>query len=181
MADGYLNAGDGKPGKPSVVVIHEWWGLNDQIRATADRFAKEGFVAYAPDLFEGKVASLTDSATAQRYAEELDWGKALDEVRQAVATLRARDPRTQVGVTGFCLGGAVSLAAASAIPEIKACVPFYGIGDKLDARKIKAKVMGHFASRDGWVTPARVDALEKSLQAAGVPFTVHRYDADHAF
>jgi carboxymethylenebutenolidase len=178
---GYLSLGDGKPGKPSVVVIHEWWGLNDQIRGVADRFAKEGFTAFASDLYRGKLA--TDAETAKQYSNALDWKQAVDDVRHAVQALSARDPKTRVGVVGFCMGGAVALASAAGIPELAACVAFYGIPDssKADLTRIKGKVLGHFAKDDGWVTPAKADALVKSLKKAKVPVEAHSYDASHGF
>ena len=176
---GYFNAGDGKTGKPSVIVIHEWYGLNDQIRGVADRYVREGFVAFAPDLYQGKLA--TDDATAEKYMKGLDWARAVEDIRHAVQALVARDAKTRVGITGFCMGGAVALAAAAAVPELAACVPFYGIPEKADYAKMKAKVQGHFANKDGWITPAKVDALEKTLKGAGVPVEVFRYDAGHAF
>jgi carboxymethylenebutenolidase len=178
---GYLSEPQGGSSSGSVMLIHEWWGLNAHIRGVADRLAREGFTVFAVDLYRGKVA--TDAATAQQYMSEMDWKQAGEELHRAAAALRQRKPGTKVGVTGFCMGGAVSLFAAAMDPEIAACVPFYGIPgeDRVDVTKIRAPVLGHFAKHDDWCTPDRVDALEKTLQGAGVPVELHRYDAKHAF
>src|SRR4051812_26243623 len=175
---GFLNASAGK-GKPAVVIVHEWWGLNDQIRGVADRYAKEGFVAFAVDLYHGKVARTEEEAEALMQA--MDWGRAVADVRAAVEALQARDPGAKVGITGFCMGGAVALAAAANIPALAAVVPFYGIPPDVDLTKIRGKVQGHYANIDNWCSPDRVDALEKTLRDGGVSVEIHRYDAQHAF
>lgn len=175
---GYLNASAGK-GKPSAILIHEYWGVNSQIRGMADRLAKEGFVVFAPDLFQGKIA--TDAGNAQKLMEQLDWKQAVADVQRAADALLSRDPGVKVGVIGFCMGGAVALASAANNPKIKACVPFYGIPTGTDLSKIKAKIQGHYARKDEWCSPERVDALERTLNHAGVPAEIHRYDASHAF
>lgn len=178
---GYLNAGDGRSGRPSVVVIHEWWGLNDQIRGTADRLAEAGFVAFAPDLFRGKVAKTADDAAA--LMKGLDWSGAELELGAAARALKVRDPLSKVGVVGFCLGGGLALMAAAKVPEFAAAVPYYGIPapERADLTKIRGRVQGHYALQDDWCSPDRVAQLEKTLGAAGVPFEIHRYDAQHAF
>jgi len=177
---GYLNESAGK-GKPSVVVIHEWWGVNAQMRDVVDRLSKEAFVAFAPDLFHGKIA--TDSASAERLAESLDWTEAKGTFKRVVAALTTRDLQTQVGVMGYCLGGSLALAAAATLPTLRACVAFYGIpsDEKADVSKIRAAAMGHYASDDDSCPPERVDRLEKKLKAAGVSAQIYRYDAQHAF
>jgi carboxymethylenebutenolidase len=175
---GYLNASAG-PGRPVVMVFHEWWGLNAQIRGVVDRLAEERFVAFAPDLFHGKIA--TDSASAEKLMSELDWNRAGAEMKTAAEALKERNPAAQLGCLGFCMGGAASLMAASLIPELRAGVTFYGIPSGADLTKIKAKVQGHFAQHDDWCSPERVDALERMLKKAGVQVEIHRYDASHAF
>jgi carboxymethylenebutenolidase len=177
---GYLNESAGQ-GKPSLLVISEWWGVNAQMRGVVDRLAAEGFVAFAPDLFHGKIA--TDAASAESMAGSLDWTEAKTSFKRAVAALTARDPQTQIGVIGYCLGGSLALAAAATLPTLRACVAFYGIpsDEKADVSKIRAAVMGHYASDDDWCSPERVDRLEKRLKAAGVSAQIYRYDAQHAF
>jgi carboxymethylenebutenolidase len=175
---GYLNASAG-PGKPAVVVIHEWWGLNQQIRGVVDRLAKEGFITFAPDLYHGKLA--TDGASAAKLAGSLDWNRAAQDLKAAVGALGAREPGARVGIVGFCMGGAVALMGAAKLPELAACVPYYGIPDGVDLSRIQAAVQGHFARHDDWCTPARVDELERTLRKAQVRSEIHRYDAAHAF
>jgi carboxymethylenebutenolidase len=173
---GHLAAPTG-PAGGGVVVIHEWWGLNAQTRGIAERLAKEGFVAFAPDLYGGKVA--TSAGEAQRSMQALDRAAALGLLARAVQALGARG--LKVGVLGFCMGGALALSTAETAEGVTACVPFYGIPASLEARRIRAAVQAHYATHDEWCTPARVDALEKALKAAGVRVEVHRYEAQHAF
>jgi carboxymethylenebutenolidase len=165
----------------AVLLLHEWWGLNEHMRDVAERLAIEGFTVFAADLYGGRVAK--DEATAQQYLSTMDWKQAEDVLRRAAEALRQRTPGAKVGVVGFCMGGAVSLFAAAKDPQIAACVPFYGIPgeDKADVTKIRAPVLGHFAIHDNWCSPDRVNALEKKLKDAHVPVEIHRYDAQHAF
>jgi carboxymethylenebutenolidase len=178
---GYLSDPPGGSAKGAVLLIHEWWGLNEHTRDVADRLAREGFTVFAADLYGGKVAK--DEATAQQYLSTMDWKQAGENLQRAAQALRQRKPGTKVGVMGFCMGGAVSLFVAATDPEIAACVPFYGIPgeDRADLTKIRAPVLGHFAQHDDWCSPDRVDALEKKLKGANIPVELHRYDAHHAF
>ncbi|MDY7232324.1 dienelactone hydrolase family protein [Hyalangium rubrum] len=178
---GYLSEAPGGKTRGAVLLIHEWWGLNAHIREVADRLAREDFTVFAADLYHGKVA--TDAATAQQYMGATDWQQVGAELRRAAEALRQRHPGTKLGITGFCMGGAVSLFAAARDPEIAACVPFYGIpgDDRADLTKIRGAVQGHYAKQDDWCSPDRVDALEKKLKGAGVSVELHRYDAQHAF
>jgi len=175
---GYLaSAGDGKPG---IVVIQEWWGLNDQICGVADRFAKAGITALAPDLFEGRVTAKPDEAS--HLMNGLDFPAAThQDIRGAAQHLKTLCPK--VAVTGFCMGGALTLAAAVHVPEIDVAVCFYGIPPKdfADPAKIRIPFQGHFANQDDWCTPARVNEVEQALKESGVPYEIHRYDAKHAF
>jgi len=178
---GYLSEPPAGNAKGAVMLIHEWWGLNEHIRDVADRLAREGFTVFAADLFGGKVAK--DETTAQQYMSTMDWKQAGELLRRAAEALREQKPGTRVGVMGFCMGGAVSLFAAAKDPEIAACVPFYGIPgeDRVDVTQIRAPVLGHYAKQDDWCAPDRVDALEKKLKDAHIPVTIQRYDAQHAF
>lgn len=178
---GYLSEPSGGSSKGAVILLHEWWGLDEHIRGVTDRLAREGFTVFAADLYGGKVAK--DEATALQYLNSMDWQQAEEVLRRAAEALRQRKPGTKVGVTGFCMGGAVALFFAAKDPEIAACVPFYGIPgeDKADVTEIRGAVLGHFANTDNWCTPERVNALEKKLKGANVPAEIHRYDAQHAF
>lgn len=175
---GYLAmAGNGRPG---IVVIQEWWGLNDQICGVADRFARAGYNALAPDLYKGRVTTVADEAN--HLMTGLNFPDAThQDLRGAAQHLEGVSGK--VAVTGFCMGGALAIAAAVHLPEVAAAVPFYGIPPKefADPEKVRVPLQGHFANRDDWCTPAAVDALETALKRAGVSFEIHRYDAAHAF
>jgi carboxymethylenebutenolidase len=175
---GYLaTAGQGRPG---VVVIQEWWGLNDQICGVADRFARAGYNALAPDLYKGRLATEPDEAN--HLMTGLDFADAThQDLRGAARHLQAQSGK--VAVMGYCMGGALTIAAAVHVPEFAAGVCFYGIPPKAfaDAAKIRMPLQGHFANKDDWCTPAAVDDLERTLRAAGVTHEIYRYDAAHAF
>ncbi|MCI0672456.1 MAG: dienelactone hydrolase family protein [Myxococcaceae bacterium] len=177
---GYLNASAGK-GKPGLIVLHEWWGLNAQTRGVADRFAQEGFVVFAADLYGGQVATTREDAG--RLAQELDREKAVTLLLRATAALKSEQLGAKVGITGFCMGGSLALLAATRIPGLAACVPFYGLPDRgrADYSVMRAAVQAHFAQHDDWCTPERVDQLEQDLQRLKVRYELYRYDAQHAF
>ena len=165
---------------PGVVIVQEWWGVNDQIKGVARRFAERGYRALVPDLYRGEVG--LDAKEAQHLMEGLNFGEAAgQDIRGAVQYLKQSS--TKVGVTGFCMGGALTLLAAANVPELDAAVAWYGFPplDYLDASQIKAPLMGHFASQDAFFKIEQVDALEEKLAKAGVAYTFHRYDAQHAF
>ncbi len=175
---GYLaEAGAGKPG---IIVIQEWWGLNDQIKGIADRLAAAGYNALAPDLYKGRVTQKPDEAN--HLMTGLDFVGASDQdIAGAVKHLAASSRK--VGVMGFCLGGALTIAAAARVPGVACGVPFYGIppGQLADPAKIAIPIEGHFANTDDWCTPQLVDDFEKAMSAAGNKPSIFRYDAAHAF
>jgi carboxymethylenebutenolidase len=176
--DGYLALSG--PGRPGIVVIQEWWGLNDQICGVADRFARAGYNALAPDLYKGKVTSEPDEAN--HLMTGLNFPDAThQDLNGAVKYLREKS--NKVAVMGFCMGGALTIAAAVHVPDIDAAVCFYGIPpeDFADPAKIRSPVQGHFANKDDWCTPAKVNELEATLKRAGVRHETFRYDAAHAF
>ena len=180
-ASGYLAKAAGGHG-PGVVMIQEWWGLSDQIKGLADRLAQEGFDVLAPDLYDGVVVPYHDTEAATKEMNSLDFIDATTQtVRGAVQHL-AKDGG-KVGLTGFCLGGAVTVIGACKIPELAAAVAFYGIPPEQAAKPadVLVPLQGHFANRDDWCTPEVVDAFEAGLKAAGKPAEFFRYDADHAF
>ncbi len=174
-------AGGDKVG--AVVVIQEWHGINDEMRAKVDRFAREGLLAFAPDLYHGKVA--TNDADAGKLMAALDFGAAVGEIGAAVAWLKGQ-PRSNgnVAVLGFCLGGALTIAAAANLPGLACVVPFYGLPDlsKLDLGKITAPMQAHFAENDDWASPQKARAMEADLKARGKSIELHVYEgAGHAF
>ena len=176
---GYLAEPAGGSG-PGMVVIQEWWGLNDQIRGVADRLADAGFVALVPDLYRGK--STVEAEEAHHLMTGLDFADAAtQDIPGAVHNLKARGAK--VGVTGFCMGGALTWLALANGAEVDAGVAWYGLPplEYVDASKIKAPVLAHWATQDAFFALANVDALEAKLAAARVAYEGHRYLAHHAF
>jgi carboxymethylenebutenolidase len=175
----YVEPAAGKSA-PGIVVIQEWWGVNDQIKGVADKLAAQGYRALVPDLYRGKVG--LDHKEAEHLMQGLNFGDAAgQDIRGAVQYLKTSSAR--VGVTGFCMGGALALLTAVFVPEADATVAWYGFPplEYIDASKITAPLMGHFAIDDAFFPIAQVDALEEKLKAAGVKYTFHRYNAQHAF
>jgi carboxymethylenebutenolidase len=182
-ADGYLSVPE-SGGGAGLVVIQEWWGLVPHIKDVCDRFAAEGFVALAPDLYHGETAKSPDEAGRLMMAMSID--EAEKDLRGAIQFL-LDDPRAtgaRVGTVGFCMGGALSLYAASKNERVGACVVFYGGHPKVkpDLENLRAPVLGIYAGRDKSVTPDSVRELERRLDELGKPNEIHIYeDADHAF
>jgi carboxymethylenebutenolidase len=177
---GYL-AEPAAAGAPGVVVIQEWWGLNDQIRGVADRLAAAGYQALVPDLYRGK--STLQAEEAHHLMSNLNFGDAASmDVRGAVQVLKARGA-AKVGVTGYCMGGALTVLALTMAPEADAGVVWYGYPplEYVDASKIRAPMLAHWATQDGAFAIDGVDALEARLHEAGVAYTGHRYLAHHGF
>ncbi len=179
--NGYLAEPKAGKNAPGVVVIQEWWGLNDQIRGVADKLAGAGYRALVPDLYRGR--SALEAKEAEHLMNGLDFADAAgQDVRGAVQYLKSTGSK-KAGVTGFCMGGALTLLAAVNAPEADAAVAWYGFPplEYVDASKIKAPLMGHWATQDQFFPIGKVDELEKKLRAANVKFEFHRYDAKHAF
>jgi carboxymethylenebutenolidase len=177
---GYLARPQKLEGAPAVVVIQEWWGLNDQIRGVADRYAQCGYLALVPDLFRG--TTTVEEVEANHLLDGLDFGDAAgQDVRGAVQYLKQHAER--VGVTGYCMGGALTLLALCQAPEVSAAVVWYGFPplDYIDASKIKVPVLGHWATQDAFFPAETVDTLETKLTDAKVDVEFHRYLAHHAF
>lgn len=180
----YLSLPKDKNGPlPAVLLIHEWWGLNDHIKHWADRLAAEGYATLAVDLYNGKVATKPEDAQTLM--------KAVDQ-QQAAATLHAAfdylhtDTRIQAPVRaclGWCFGGGMSLQVAIAEPQLSACVFYYGrvTTDLEQLGKIHAPVLAVFGTKDPSIPQAKVDAFEAAMKESGKPCRVLRYDAAHAF
>jgi len=178
--NGYLAEPPAGAKAPGMVVIQEWWGLNDQIKGVADKLAKSGYRALVPDLYRGKVA--LEANEAQHLMQGLNFGDAAgQDIRGAVQYLKQSSPK--VGVTGFCMGGALTVLSAVNVPEADAAVIWYGYPplEYVDASKIKAPLLGHWATQDQAFVIGGVDALEKKLREANVKFEFHRYHCKHAF
>jgi carboxymethylenebutenolidase len=158
-----------------VLILHAWWGLNPFFRDLCKRLAAEGFVAFAPDLYHGKVAQTIDDATQLR--NKLKQKIAIDEILAATEYLSSLEAVTNkaIGVIGFSLGARFALELSVAKPEfVRAVVTFYG-NCGLDYSPSQAAYLGQFAETDEWVAASGIKKLEKSLRAAGRPFTFHTY------
>ena len=170
-------AGDKAPG---IVVLQEWWGLNDQIKGVADRLAAAGYRALVPDLYRGKVT--LDAAEASHLMTGLDFkDAATQDVRGAAQYLKKGSAK--VAAIGFCMGGALTVLAAMYVPETDAVSSWYGVPppEAGDPSKIRVPVQCHVALKDQHFTPASMDAFESKLKAGNVPHDFYRYDANHAF
>jgi carboxymethylenebutenolidase len=181
---GYLSAPDETPA-PGIVVLQEWWGLEPHIQDVADRFATEGFVALAPDLYRGVVVDEPDEA--RKMAMELEHDKAISEIDSAMRYLLGRqDVRGDtVGVIGFCMGGGLSLKVACKSAAAGAAVVFYGRNpDPIDiVRDLKCPLLGIYGEADSGIPPSEVERLRDALASAGKKdFHLQIYpDAPHAF
>lgn len=181
-ASGYLALpADGLPRHPGVVLIHEWWGLNDQMKSEADRLAKDGYVVLAVDLFKGQVASTPDQAQKQTQAVNAD--EAIANLKGAVNFLRQRQDVGEVASWGYCFGGRWSLQLAMAQKDLGAAVVYYGQLET-DAAKLQGlpPIQGVFGEADTSIPMTTVRAFDQALTQAGVTHEVHTYpDAPHAF
>jgi carboxymethylenebutenolidase len=180
VVNGYLAEPATAADAPAMVVVQEWWGLDDQIKGVADKLARAGYRALVPDLYRGKVA--LEANEAQHLMDDLNFGDAAgQDIRGAVQYLKKES--SKVGITGFCMGGALTVLAAANVPEADLAVIWYGYPPLayVDASKIGMPLLGHWALRDEAFPIAGVDALEEKLRSANVEMEFHRYDAKHAF
>jgi carboxymethylenebutenolidase len=173
-----------KPGRyPGVIVIHEWWGLNDWVKEQTQKIAEQGYVVLAVDLYRGKTA--TDPNEAHELMRGLPQDRAVRDMQAAFDYLAARkDVTGRIGSVGWCMGGGYSLQLAIHQPRLAACVVNYGAlpTDPNDIQQIGAPVLGNFGGQDHGITPADVKAFQKSLTALGRYVDIKIYDdAGHAF
>ena len=181
---GYLAQPENASGStPGIIVIHEWWGLNDNIRMMTDKLAGEGYTALAVDMYYGKVAQSPDSAGT--YARSVKEGEAIDNLTQAYDYLTSEQGAKNVGVIGWCFGGQWSLQTALAHPnKIDATVIYYGrlVTETAQLKALQMPVLGIFGAEDQGIPPKTVNAFEAALSEAGVSNSIHIYDnAGHAF
>lgn len=179
-ADGYLARPEAQHAR-GVVVIQEWWGLNSHIKKVAERYASEGFVAMAPDLYHGRVTRSPDEAGKLMMALSIE--RAEKDLRGSVAHLKSLTGRP-VGSVGFCMGGTLSLFAACVNgADVAACVVYYGghLAVKNDYDRLAAPVLGHWAEDDDWAN-ANASVIERELKRRGKPYQFHSYPGTkHAF
>jgi carboxymethylenebutenolidase len=180
----YLSLPPSRSG-PGVIVIQEWWGLLPHIRSVADRFAAQGFVAAAPDLYHGK--ETTEPDEAGKLLMELQLDEAAKDMAGTVDELLAMPETTgdKIGAVGFCMGGGLALKLASIKPEIGAVVSYYGFprpGLDWGLSQIRGAVLGHYAEHDDYADDKLVEQMKRELGEAGAPNTFHKYPGTtHAF
>ncbi len=182
-AEGYLiEPGEGR-GLPGLIVIQEWWGLTDHIKDIAGRFADEGYVVLAPDLYDGKVTK--DAEEAGLFMQRLSPEKAIETLNGAVTYLKSQDSvdPAKIGVTGFCMGGTYALLLACKNSDIKATAPFYGdVPSDEVLSQLSAPVLFQGAENDAWITPEKMSKLEHALKKYGKDGDVKIYPGvGHAF
>ncbi len=164
----------------AVIVIHEWWGLNDNIKDITNRYAAEGFVAIAPDLYRGKIAADADEASQMMHALSSDDGIAT--IKNAIDAAALAYDISHFGITGFCMGGTFALLAACELEGLSAAAPFYGDIPNDDVlQKLTTPTIFISGTRDGWITPEKVAALEDAAERYELPVHSVKYNADHAF
>ncbi len=166
---------------PAVILIHEWWGLNKQIKAVAAEIAKQGFIALAIDLYDGNVATTPDDA--RKFMKAVDFAEAVETTRVWANWLRDHNRCDgQLATIGWCFGGGWSLSASLATP-VEATVVYYGnVARKADElANLNGPVLGHFAIEDKWINKKMVDGFEAEMKKAEKDFTTHWYEANHAF
>jgi carboxymethylenebutenolidase len=164
----------------AVILIQEYWGLNDNIKNIAGRYAEEGYIAIAPDLYRGKLA--TNPEEAGKMMQNLETEDGLNIIDEAIKTAQEKYGITKAGITGFCMGGTYALQAACKIEGIHAAAPFYGdIPDEFTLKGLKCPVLFISGKKDKWISPEKVAELERIAKANLLPVESVAYDADHAF
>ena len=177
---GYYASPASRDRAAGIVVIQEWWGVNDQIKGVAERLVAMGYRALVPDLYRGEVT--VEAAEAEHLMNGLDFMDATtQDIQGAVDYLRAGSAK--VAITGFCMGGALAILSAVRVQGLSAAVAWYGFppAEAADVRDMAIPLLGHFAEQDEFFPIAGVDALEARLQAANVACEIHRYPCRHAF
>jgi carboxymethylenebutenolidase len=182
--NGYLAMPQGKGPFPGLVVIHEWWGLNEQIKAVTGDLARAGYASLAVDLYRGTVTANPEEA--KKLLTAMDWSRGVSDLQEAFRYLSGRGEvrKGKVGSVGWCMGGGFSLGLALSQPDLAACVIYYGRleTDTAKLSKITGPVLGFFGQDDASIPVAAVTGFESAMKQAGRAVTVHVYPgAGHAF
>lgn len=176
----YVASPDGAKPKAAVILIHEWWGINDHVRDLVGRYAREGYLCVAPDLYRGKTA--VDSAEASSLMNALALDDGIATIKATINELAGKHGVEKIGITGYCMGGTFALRAACEIENLGAAAPFYGdVPDDGLLSKLKVPTLFIAGSRDGWINPEKVRGLKEAANKYDLPVEVVSYDADHAF
>ena len=165
---------------PAVLLIHEWWGINDHIRDLAGRYAAEGFICVAPDLYRGTVAR--DQEHASQLMHDLPLEDGIDTITRAAEETKRKFGEGKQGITGYCMGGTFALRAACEIHTFAAAAPFYGdIPEEATLARLMVPTLFIAGARDKWINPEKVSELKEAAHKYNLPVEVVSYDADHAF
>lgn len=182
-ATGPANAYTAMPdagGDKAVIVIQEYWGLNPHIKDIANRYADEGFIAIAPDLYRGRVAANSTEAAQLMQALPLDDG--IDTIKNAIDAAGLAYDVSHFGITGYCMGGTYSLRAACQLEGLSAAAAFYGdVPEEEVLKHLRTPTIFISATRDAWINPEKVATLEDAAERYELPITSVKYEADHAF
>jgi carboxymethylenebutenolidase len=163
-----------------VLLIQEWWGINDHIRDLAGRYAQEGYLCVAPDLYRGRVTKDAAEASAMMHALAIEDG--IEIIRKAMAAAQATYKVDRFAITGYCMGGTFAMRAACEIPELKAAAPFYGdIPEEEVLKNLKVPTLFIAGKRDAWINPEKVNGLKEVAAQYNLPVETISYEADHAF
>jgi carboxymethylenebutenolidase len=164
----------------AVILIQEYWGINDHIRDLAGRYAREGYLCLAPDLFRGKLAK--DAKEASQLMHDLAVEDGMEIIRETIAEAKLKYNVQKLGITGYCMGGTFALRAACEIDELAAAAPFYGdIPQENILKQLKVPTLFIAGKRDAWINEEKVNALKEAARKYNLPVEVVVYDADHAF
>ncbi|HYV65120.1 MAG TPA: dienelactone hydrolase family protein [Myxococcales bacterium] len=180
-AKAYVSRPKGKA-KGAVLLLHEWWGLNDWMKSMADHLADDGYLALAVDLYKGKVATDPKEAAALMGKKDEQWGDAVEEA--GLEWLKSNAGGAKVATLGWCMGGGESLKTSLNDPkDVDATIMYYGmpVTDVAKLKTLRGPLLGIWANQDGWITPDKVKEFDAALTRAGVKHEFHAYDADHAF
>ncbi|MBV9214850.1 MAG: dienelactone hydrolase family protein [Acidobacteria bacterium] len=178
-ASAYIAKPDG-PSRAAVLIIQEWWGLNGHIKDITGRYAAEGFIGIAPDLYRGKLAANGDEASRMMHDLKIEDG--MDTIKNALDAARRSMDLTHFGITGYCMGGTYALRAACELDGISAAAVFYGdIPDDDVLKKLTTPTIFISGTRDGWIDTKKVAGLEDAASRFELPLQSVKYDADHAF
>ncbi|MFN2491696.1 MAG: dienelactone hydrolase family protein [Pyrinomonadaceae bacterium] len=164
----------------AVLLIQEWWGINDHIRDIAGRYANEGYLCLAPDLYRGEVTKDAEEASKLMHGLAIEDG--METIRETIAEAKLKYNATKIGVTGYCMGGTFALGAACEIDELSAAAPFYGdIPEEKVLKQLKVPTLFIAGKRDAWINKDKVNKLKEVAVKYELPLEVMTYDADHAF
>lgn len=182
-ARGYLAMPKEGEKAPAVVLIHEWWGLDEQTRGIADRLSQHGYQVLVPDLYEGEVARIGDTEKASSLMSKLDMDLAVAQHVQGAVNYLRQKGASRVATLGFCMGGAMAIKSAVNVEGIDASVSFYAVmpNKVADVRRIRIPFQAHCSVIDEFTPREEIDVFEGSLREGGAPYELHRYEAPHAF